>query len=42
MAVTKEYLQKLVAVLLSEGKEATMKQFHISEETLRRYMDEQG
>jgi len=37
MAVTKEYLQKVFAVLLSEGKDAALKQFHLNEETFNRY-----
>lgn len=35
---TKPYIQKVVAVLLSEGKETTLKQFGLSEETFNRYM----
>lgn len=38
MPLTKEYAQKVVAVLLSEGKEATLKQFNLTEETFNRYM----
>jgi len=38
MAVKKEYIQKVVAVLLSEGKEATQKQFNLNNETFNRYM----
>ena len=37
MAVSKEYLQKLIAVWLSEGEEATLKQFNIPKETFNRY-----
>lgn len=35
---SKEYVQKIVGVLLGEGKDATLKQFGISEETFNRYM----
>jgi predicted phosphodiesterase len=38
MAVSKEYLQKVVAVLLSEGKDATFAQFNLNDETFNRYM----
>jgi len=38
MPVNKEYLQKLVAVFLSEGKDAVLKQFDIPEETFNRYI----
>ena len=37
MPASKEYLQKVIAVLLAEGKDATMKQFNLSEETFNRY-----
>lgn len=36
--VSKEYVQKLVSVLLTEGKETTLKQFKLSEETFKRYL----
>ena len=38
MSVTKEYVQKLVGVLLSDGKDAVLSQFDIPEETFNRYM----
>jgi predicted phosphodiesterase len=38
MAVTKEYLQKVMAVFISEGKESALKQFSIPEETFNRYL----
>lgn len=38
MSVSKGHIQKVVAVLLSEGKEAVLKQFNIPEETFNRYM----
>ena len=38
MAVKKEYIQKIVAVLLSEGKDAVLQQFNLNEETFNRYM----
>lgn len=38
MPVSKEHLQKVVAILLSEGKEAVLKQFNIPEETFNRYI----
>jgi len=38
MPVKKEYVQKIVAVLLSEGKDATLKQFNLNNETLNRYL----
>ena len=38
MAVKKEYIQKIVAVLLSEGKDAVLQQFDLNEETFNRYM----
>lgn len=38
MAVKKEYIQKIVAVLLSEGKDAVLQQFTLNEETFNRYM----
>ena len=38
MAVTKEYLQKVVAVLLADGKDSTLKQFNLNEETFNRYL----
>lgn len=34
---SKEHIQKVVAVFLSEGKEATLSQFGLSEESLNRY-----
>lgn len=37
MAVSKKYLQKVMAVLVTEGKEAVLKQFGIPEETFNRY-----
>lgn len=36
--ISKENLQKVIAVLLSEGKDAVLTQFHLSEETFNRYM----
>jgi len=38
MPVKKEYIQKVVAVFLSEGKEATIKQFNLNNETFNRYL----
>jgi len=38
MPVTKDYLEKLVAILLSDGKDAVLKQFNIPEETYNRYL----
>lgn len=37
MAVKKEYLQKVMAVYISEGKEQTLKQFKLNDETFNRY-----
>lgn len=36
--ITKETLQKIMAVYISEGKESTLTQFGLSEETLNRYL----
>lgn len=38
MAVSKEYLQKIMAVYMSEGKEAVLNQFQIPDETFNRYL----
>jgi predicted phosphodiesterase len=38
MPVKKEYVQKIVAVLLSEGKDAVISQFNLNEETFNRYL----
>lgn len=38
MPTSKEYLQKVIAVLLSEGKEAVLSQFSINDETFNRYL----
>lgn len=35
---SKEYIQKIVAVFISDGKDAVLKQFELSEETFNRYM----
>lgn len=35
---SKEHIQKIVSVLLSEGKDAVIKQFNIPDETFKRYM----
>lgn len=36
--ISKENIQKIIAVLLSEGKESVLTQFNLSEETFNRYM----
>lgn len=36
--VSKEYIQKIIAVLLSEGRDNVLKQFGLNDETLNRYL----
>jgi predicted phosphodiesterase len=38
MSVSKEHIQKVISVLLAEGKEAVLKQFNVPEETFKRYL----
>lgn len=38
MPPSKEYLEKIIGTLITEGKGATLKQYEISEETLNRYI----
>jgi predicted phosphodiesterase len=38
MSVSKEHIQKVISVLLAEGKDAVLKQFNVPEETFKRYL----
>jgi predicted phosphodiesterase len=38
MATSKQHVQKVIAVLLSEGKESVLSQFNFTEETFNRYL----